>query len=39
MKEFETYVDQLLQGVEIIKAPEGSSIRSIKRTSRRLLHK
>jgi hypothetical protein len=26
VKEFETYVDQLLQGVEIIKAPEGSSI-------------
>jgi hypothetical protein len=26
VKEFETYVDQLLQGVEIIKAPKGSSI-------------
>ena len=26
VKEFETYVDQLLQGVEIIKAPKGSSM-------------
>jgi hypothetical protein len=33
VKEFETYVDQLLQGVEIIKAPKGSSIFCTNRTA------